>query len=380
MAARACAGRQRRRSDARLVAHAPLRGARGHVCAAGVAHDDRGAARGGGARGVGAARGPRRSDVCTHPGVAWAGGPGSCSGCCSGASAGTSRATGSSTSPAPGSCSSSTTSRSTGSRSSRTEASIPATPSRSGTASSRSIAKVAGVDPEQVVVHLPSVLAALAVVVAYEAGWALFRRTWAAGAAAGGAGRDDLLRAGPRRRVHGSRRCRRPRPVSCSCPPLSLSRSRPCGGRRPALYATDRGCGARARGRAPDVRDLPLAAVRRLPASCERCGRGPTSGRVWRRSPRSSVPAALFMLWLIPVVNDTASVSPDAKEVRRALEHYAGQLDVHSETSYSLRARGVHAERSGCGGGDPPLPAGRASPRGAGGPPTSPGGRSRFSR
>jgi hypothetical protein len=42
------------------------------------------------------------------------------------------------------------------------------------------------------------------------------------------------------------------------------------------------------------------------------------------------------MLWLIPVVNDTTSVSPDADEVRRALEHYAGQLDVRSETSYSL--------------------------------------------
>jgi hypothetical protein len=50
------------------------------------------------------------------------------------------------------------------------------------------------------------------------------------------------------------------------------------------------------------------------------------------------VPAALFMLWLIPVVNDTASVSPDAREVRRALEHYAGQLNVRSETSYSLAA------------------------------------------
>jgi hypothetical protein len=49
-----------------------------------------------------------------------------------------------------------------------------------------------------------------------------------------------------------------------------------------------------------------------------------------------AIPAAAFMLWLIPVVNETASVSPDPDEVRRALEHYAGQLDVRSETSYSL--------------------------------------------
>ena len=47
------------------------------------------------------------------------------------------------------------------------------------------IAKVAGEDPERVVVHLPTILAPLAVVVAFEAGWALFRRTWAAGVAAG---------------------------------------------------------------------------------------------------------------------------------------------------------------------------------------------------
>ena len=47
------------------------------------------------------------------------------------------------------------------------------------------VAKVAHEDPEQVVVHLPSILAPLAVVVAFEAGWAPFRRTWAAGATAG---------------------------------------------------------------------------------------------------------------------------------------------------------------------------------------------------
>lgn len=37
------------------------------------------------------------------------------------------------------------------------------------------IAKVSGEDPSRVVTHLPSILAALAVVVAFEAGWALFR-------------------------------------------------------------------------------------------------------------------------------------------------------------------------------------------------------------
>src|SRR6185437_9747999 len=38
------------------------------------------------------------------------------------------------------------------------------------------VAKVSGADPVDVVLHGPTVLAPLAVLVAYEAGWALFRR------------------------------------------------------------------------------------------------------------------------------------------------------------------------------------------------------------
>jgi hypothetical protein len=38
-------------------------------------------------------------------------------------------------------------------------------------------------------------------------------------------------------------------------------------------------------------------------------------------------PAALFLLWLLPVVADTASVSPDAGERERGFEKYAGQLE-----------------------------------------------------
>ena len=44
------------------------------------------------------------------------------------------------------------------------------------------------------------------------------------------------------------------------------------------------------------------------------------------------------MLWLIPIVADTGSVSPDRDEVRRAFDQYPGQLDIRSETSYSLAA------------------------------------------
>ena len=47
-------------------------------------------------------------------------------------------------------------------------------------------------------------------------------------------------------------------------------------------------------------------------------------------------PAALFLLWLRPIVNDTRSVSPDADELQRAFAQYQGQLVVHSPTSYNL--------------------------------------------
>ena len=47
------------------------------------------------------------------------------------------------------------------------------------------VARLSGEDPTQVFLHASSFLAPLAVLVAYEAGWALFRRVWAAGAVAG---------------------------------------------------------------------------------------------------------------------------------------------------------------------------------------------------
>jgi hypothetical protein len=66
---------------------------------------------------------------------------------------------------------------------------------------------------------------------------------------------------------------------------------------------------------------------------------------LWRRSAAwpdaaalgaLAAPAALFFVWLLPVVRDTASVSPSADELQRALDHYAGQLAIHSATSYTL--------------------------------------------
>jgi hypothetical protein len=196
------------------------------------------------------------------------------------------------------------------------------------------VAKVGGVDPEQVVVHLPSVLAVLALVVAYEAGWALFRRTWAAGAVVGAQAGMICFAPG-----HGGAYTVLSLPATSSrqlLVPAALALAFEAI-RRPsaALYAS-----TAAAGFALAVVHPTYAIFLWLPFGGFLVVRW-----LWaRRDVRTGlaalcallVPAALFMLWLVPVVADTASVSPDSREVARALAHYAGQLDVRSETSYSL--------------------------------------------
>ena len=60
----------------------------------------------------------------------------------------------------------------------------------------------------------------------------------------------------------------------------------------------------------------------------------------WRREPVRPgalalgalvVPAGLFLVWLLPVVRSTASVSPGADERARGFAHYAGQLSGSSD-------------------------------------------------
>ena len=196
------------------------------------------------------------------------------------------------------------------------------------------IARISGTDPEQVVLHLPSVLAIVAVVVAYEAGWALFRAAWAAGAVAGaqaamicfapGSGGAYAFLALP---ATSSRQLLVPAALA-----LALS----------ALHAPTRGLFA-----STAAAGLVLAVVHPTYAIFLWI---PFVGfllvrALWTRQdlrPGSVVlaslvvPAAFFLIWLLPIVADTQSVSPDRDEVERAFEQYPGQLDIRSETSYSL--------------------------------------------
>jgi hypothetical protein len=196
------------------------------------------------------------------------------------------------------------------------------------------VARISGADPEQVVVHLPSVLAPLAVVIAYEAGWALFRRTWASGATAGaqvaltcfapGEGGAYVFLSLP---ATSGRQLLVPAALALA---LETIRSPSAG-----LLASTAAAGLVLAVVHPTyaiflwIPVVGFLAVRALWARRDlRAGAAALGALV--------VPAALFMLWLLPVVTDTRSVSPDREEVRRAFGQYPGQLDVRSDDVYSL--------------------------------------------
>ncbi|HEU5264271.1 MAG TPA: hypothetical protein VFU34_06510 [Gaiellaceae bacterium] len=198
------------------------------------------------------------------------------------------------------------------------------------------VAQVSGNDPERVVVHLPSVLAPLAVVVAYEVGWALFRRTWAAGSVsaaqvalicfAPGQGGAYVFLSLP---ATSSRQLLVPAALALA---LETLRSPSSG-----LVASTAAASLALAVVHPTYALflwIPFAGflvVRSLWVRADvRAGLLALSALV--------APAALFMLWLLPIVSDTRSVTPDAEERRRAFEQYQGQLDVRSDTVYSLAA------------------------------------------
>ena len=198
------------------------------------------------------------------------------------------------------------------------------------------IARVSGTDPEQVVVHLPSILAPLAVVVAYEVGWALFRRSWAAGSVAAvqaamicfapGQGGAYVFLGLP---ATSSRQLLVPAALALA---LETVRSPSKG-----LFASTAAAGLVLAVVHPTyalflwIPFIGFLAVRALWARADvRAGLLALGALV--------VPASLFMAWLLPDVRNTRSVSPDTDEVRRAFEQYPGQLDVRSDTVYSLAA------------------------------------------
>lgn len=187
------------------------------------------------------------------------------------------------------------------------------------------VAKVSGADPVDTVLHGPTLLAPLAVVLAFEAGWALFRRVTPAvtAAAAGvaivamapGAGGALTALTLP---ATASRQLLVPAALALA---LELTR-------RPTLPLVATTVAA----------SFALAVVHPTYALFLWLPFGGFLVVRWLWTRRDGLsgglalaalvlPAAVFFAWLLPVIGDTASVSPDAAERARGFEHYAGQLD-----------------------------------------------------
>jgi hypothetical protein len=196
------------------------------------------------------------------------------------------------------------------------------------------VSRAGGVDPSLVVLHEPSVLAPLAVVLAYQAGWAVFRRASAAWAVAvaqvavtaiapghGGAYTALALPATASRQllvpaviVLFFAHVREPRPARLASlaaaslvlavvhPTYAFFVALPLGGFVVARFVLARA----------DLRRgvAALAAV--------------------------ALPAIGYSLWLLPIVRQTVSHEPGESELRRALRHYADQLDVFSLERYRI--------------------------------------------
>ena len=186
------------------------------------------------------------------------------------------------------------------------------------------VAKVAFADPAEVVLHEPTVLVPLAILIAYEAGYAMFRRVTPAAVSAGAAVAIAAMAPG-----HGG-----------SYTALAL----PATAARQLLVPAALALALTAM-RTPSLGLLVSAGLASLVVAVVHPTYAiflwiPFIGFLvvrwaWRREPMRSgalalgalvIPAAIFLAWLVPVVRSTASVSPDAGERSRAFDQYAGQL------------------------------------------------------
>jgi hypothetical protein len=186
------------------------------------------------------------------------------------------------------------------------------------------LAKVSGADPVDVVLHGPTVLAPLAAVLGFEAGWALFRRT--APAVTGAAAGIALVAMAP---AHGGAFTSLALPATASrqlllpaALALAVEATRtPTPGLLASAAAASLGLAVVHPTYALFLW-IPFAGflvVRRL------WGQGGTRAGILALA-ALVIPAAAFFAWLLPVVSDTESVSPDAAERTRAFAQYAGQL------------------------------------------------------
>jgi len=196
------------------------------------------------------------------------------------------------------------------------------------------VARLSGLDPETVMLHEASVLVPLALLVAYEAGAALFRSAWLGGAVAAAQGALIALAPG-----YGGAYVSLAQPGTASrqlLVPASLALVFAClHGSSLSLLVSAAAAG------------LVLTLVHPTYALFLAV---PLAGMVVVRAllhPREALRGALglvafllptgaVLLWLLPLVRETASYTPAGDELARALRLYGAELDVLGDGAYRL--------------------------------------------
>jgi hypothetical protein len=197
------------------------------------------------------------------------------------------------------------------------------------------VAKLAGADPSDVILHMPSAVAPIAFAVVYEAGLALFRSAWSALAVLAAAVSVAVLAPG-----HGGSYALLGQPGTVDRqvlvpaalalfflflrhPGWALGLSLAAVGVEVLLVHASTAV----------FLGIPLAGFAVMRALLTR----PEVRRLAGGMAALFLPAAAALAWLLPLVGETASHSPSRAELERALAKYADELNVESLERYALR-------------------------------------------
>jgi hypothetical protein len=197
------------------------------------------------------------------------------------------------------------------------------------------VAKLAGADPTQVVLHEPSAIAPVAFAVVYEAGLALFRSVWLGAAVLAAAVSGAALAPG-----HGGSFALLSQPGTLDryvLVPAALTLF--------FLFLRHPGWLLGLSLAAIGVEVLLVHASTAVFLGIPLVGFLVVRALLARTDVRSTavalgalfVPAGAVLAWLFPLVKDTASHSPSSDELQRSLVKYADELHVESLDRYALR-------------------------------------------
>jgi hypothetical protein len=196
------------------------------------------------------------------------------------------------------------------------------------------VARLAGVDPAQVVLHEASLLVPVAFLVAWEAGKEVFRSAWGGAAVLVAQVSMFALAAG-----HGGSYRALALPATASrqlLVPALIALFFAYLGRRswPGLATLAVATGALALVHPTYALFVLIPLVGYVIARFVLVRRELVEGALALAA--VAVPAGAVALWLRPLARETVSVNPSETELARALRHYANQLDVFSDGGYRL--------------------------------------------